>query len=256
VTAKRYTALVLAGRRGGEDDPVALAAGVAHKALAIAGGTTLIGGVVTALRAAPSIGDILVATDDADVAAAADGATILPTAASPAATVARVLVGMPSLLVTTADHGSLSPVLIDAFCAGMPPGCDVAVGVVPRRAFAGRATRRTFYRLADDAYCGANLYAFTGMRGVAVATFWAGLEAERKNPLRLAARIGPATLLRYALRRLDLAGAFALLSRRAGAVIAPVVLDDPAAAIDVDTPEDLARVRARLSAGRRCGRSP
>jgi GTP:adenosylcobinamide-phosphate guanylyltransferase len=255
VTAGRFSALVLAGRRGGIE-PVAASEGVSHKALALAGGRPLIVGVVEALRDTAAIADVLIATDERDVARAVDGATIVPTAASPAATVAQVLRERPSLLVTTADHGLLSAALLEAFCAGVPHPCDVAVGVVPRRAFAGRSSRRTFYRLADDAYCGANLYAFTGARGGAAARFWAGLEAERKRPLRLAARIGPAALLRYAARRLDLAAAFALLSQRAGAVIAPVVLEDADAAIDVDTPDDLAQVRARFSGSRRCGRSP
>jgi len=255
VSARRYAALVLAGRRGGID-AVAATAGVTHKALALVDGKPLIIRVVEALRAAASIADILVATDDREVAAAAAGITIVPTAASPSATVAEVVCATPSLLVTTADHGLLSFAMVEAFCAGVPRGCDVAAGVVPRRAFGGRPTRRTFYRLADDDYCGANLYAFSGDRAVAAARFWAGLEADRKRPWRLAARIGPLALARYATRSLDLAAAFALLSRRAGATIAPVVLDDPDAAIDVDTPDDLAAVRARLSAVRRCGRSP
>lgn len=246
MTAARTTALVLAGRRGGTD-PVAASAGVSHKALAMVGGVPLITRVIDALRGATGIADILVATEDDEVASASRGVPIVPSGSSPAATVAQVLHDVPSLLVTTADHGLLSSALVDAFCAAVPRTCDVAVGVVPRRAFAGQPTRRTFYHLADDAYCGANLYAFTGARGVAAATFWAGLEAQRKNPLRLAARIGPTTLLRYAARRLDLAAAFALLSRRAGAAIVPVVLGDADAAIDVDTPEDLAVVRARLS---------
>lgn len=255
MSARRYTALVLAGRRGGVD-PVAASAGVAHKALAMAGGVPLIVRVIDALRGAAGIADILVATDDRDVIAAVGGVRVVPTAASPSATVAQVLGAVPALLVTTADHGLLSSALVDAFCAAVPRACDVAVGVVPRRAFTDGSPRRTFYRLADDAYCGANLYAFAGPRGVAAATFWAGLEAERKNPLRLAARIGPASLLRYATRRLDLAAAFTLLSRRAGASIAPVVLDDADAAIDVDTPDDLSVVRVRLSGSPRCGRSP
>jgi GTP:adenosylcobinamide-phosphate guanylyltransferase len=222
----------------------------------LAGDRPLIVRVVEALRGAPAVADILVATDERDVAHAVEGITIVATAPSPAATVARVLREWPSLLVTTADHGLLSSTLVEAFCAGVPHSCDVAVGVVPRRALVGQPNRRTFYNLADDAYCGANLYAFAGARGVAAAAFWVGLEAERKRPLRLAARIGPMTLLRYAARRLDLVAAFALLSRRAGATIVPVLLDDPDAAIDVDTPEDLALVRARLSGSRRCGRSP
>lgn len=255
MTAKRCPALVLAGGRG-VADPVAASEGVGHKALALVDGRPLIAWVLDALRAANTVADIMVATDEPAVASAVEGVTLVPTAASPAATVTRVLAETPSLLVTTADHGSLSPALVEAFCARVPLSCDVAVGVVPRRAFGSRPTRRTFYRFADDDYCGANLYAFCGARGAAAASFWVGLEGERKSPVRLAARIGLSTLLRYALRRLDLSAAFALLSRRAGAAIVPVVLDDADAAIDVDTPEDLALVRARLSAGRRCGRSP
>lgn len=255
MSARRYTALVLAGRRGGSD-PVAAAAGVSHKALARIGGTTLIERVLGALRDAASVADILVATDDAGVAALAVGCTAVPTAGSPALTVAEVLRGHPSLLVTTADHGMLSATLVDRFCSAIPERCDVAAGIVPRRAFTRELGGRTFYRLADDDYCGANLYAFVGPGGVAAARFWAALEGDRKMPWRLAARIGPSTLLRYATRRLDLPAAFALLSRHADAGIAPVVLDDPDAAIDVDTPADLEIVRRRFSGSRRCGRSP
>jgi GTP:adenosylcobinamide-phosphate guanylyltransferase len=256
VTAKRYTALVLAGRRSGEDDPVALAAGVAHKALAVADGLTLIGRVIAALRAAPSIGDILVATNDTDVAAAADGATIVPAGPSPSATVAQLVERMRPLLVTTADHALLSGVMVEAFCAGIPPTGDVAVGIVPWGVFAERSRRRTFYRLADGAYCGANLYAFIGPRSRAAARYWIRVEAERKHPVRLLKRVGFSIYFRYALGSLDLATAFRLLSRRADATISPIVLQYPDAAIDVDTICDLKDVGARLSAGRRCDRSP
>lgn len=256
MTRTTYTALVLAGRHGGDDDPVALAAGVAHKALAVAGGTTLIGRVMAALRAAPSIGEILVATNDADVAAASGGATTVPTGPSPSATVAQLVERMRPLLVTTADHALLSSAMVEAFCAGIPPTGDVAVGVVPRRVFAERPKRRTFYKLADGAYCGANLYAFTGPRGRAAARYWMRVEAERKHPVRMFKRMGIGIYFRYAMGSLDLATAFRLLSRHAGATIAPVVLEHPDAAIDVDTIWDLKDVRARLSAGRHSGRSP
>ena len=83
MSGRRYTALVLAGRRGGVD-PVAAAEGVAHKALALVGNRTLIARVVGALRGAATIADILVATDEPDVARAVEGVTVVPAAASPA----------------------------------------------------------------------------------------------------------------------------------------------------------------------------
>lgn len=256
MTHGRYTALVLAGRRSGEGDPVALAHGVSHKALAVAGGMTLIGRVTAALRAAPSVDDILIATDDADVATAAGGGAIVPTGPSPAATVAQLVESRRPLLVTTADHGLLTAALVEAFCAGVPAAGDVAVGIVPRRVFAERPKRRTFFALKDGAYCGANLYAFTGQRSRAAARYWMRMEAQRKHPTRLLRQVGLGIFVRYAAGTLDLATAFRLLSQHAGATIAPVVLQDPDAAIDVDTVGDLEEVRARVSDSRRSGRSP
>ncbi len=78
------------------------------------------------------------------------------------------------------------------------------------------------------------------------AAFWSHLERHRKRPWRLIAAVGPAALLRFLLGRLSLAGALAILSRRAGARIAPVVMPFAEAAIDVDKPADLTLAEAIL----------
>ena len=58
--AGRVTALVLAGRRSGGADPMAAAAGVSHKALLPVAGVPMLLRVVSALRASPSVGRIVV----------------------------------------------------------------------------------------------------------------------------------------------------------------------------------------------------
>ena len=57
-------ALVLAGSRRGEGDPVARYRQVAHKCLATAGGVPMLVRVVQALRGSPRIGRIIVSVDD------------------------------------------------------------------------------------------------------------------------------------------------------------------------------------------------
>jgi hypothetical protein len=56
-------------------------------------------------------------------------------------------------------------------------------------------------------------------------------------------RLGPATAARYASGRLPLRAALDRLERLAGAAVAVVELPFGQAAIDVDTPADLALVR-------------
>jgi CTP:molybdopterin cytidylyltransferase MocA len=73
--------------------------------------------------------------------------------------------------------------------------------------------------------------------------FWTQVERERKQPLRLIRRLGWIMLLRYALGLLSLSDALRELSQRMGISIKEIILPFPEAAIDVDTPEDLALVK-------------
>ncbi|MBL8675101.1 MAG: nucleotidyltransferase family protein [Rhodospirillales bacterium] len=256
-----YTALVLAGSRGAVD-PVARAAGVAHKALAVVAGRPMLLRVLDALAASPSVARVALAVDgraivDAlpELAAAVErgAVTLLPVAESPALTVAGALSGLGApfpLLVTTSDHALLTPAMVEAFLAGVPAGCDVAVGLATRSALqrAHPESIRTYFRLGGEGYSGCNLFAFARPEAERAVAFWVQMERHRKRPWRIAARIGPGPLLRYALGRLDLDGAFAALSRIAGVRGRAVVMPMPEAAIDVDKPSDLAQVERILAA--------
>lgn len=247
----RPTALILAGSRGGAD-PVAAAEGTAHKALVTVGGATMLARVASALRAA-AVGELVVSADDPAVRAAAAVLELrtIPPAAGPSRSVARALErwGTP-LLVTTADHALLQPAWVDSFLADVPAGADVAVLLARRDRVeaAAPATRRTWLRFADGDWSGCNLFLLATPRAAAAVRLWEAVEADRKRPWRIVRRLGWRLLLRYLLGRLSLAEAVATLGRRAGVSAAAVASDYGLAAVDVDTPADLALVRA-IAAG-------
>jgi len=240
-------ALVLAGSRPGAPDPVALAEGVAHKALAEVGGEAMLSRVLRALRAA-GVEHIAVATDQPELVSLtyAFSAQPLPTGEGPSASVAAAFahLGAP-LLVTTADHALLKPEWVRDFVADTPAGADVAV-LLARRDRVEAAlpgTRRTYLRFADGHWSGCNLFLLKSERARAAIDLWQTVEADAKRPWRTASRLGVGTLASYLLGRLTLGEAIARLGRQAGVEAAAVAARDGLAAVDVDKPGDLVEVR-------------
>jgi len=247
-------ALILAGSRPGAPDPVASAEGVSHKSLVQIAGRPMLAHVVEALRQA-GIQRIAVSASDAQVRdlALELGCQVLATGAGPSASVEIGLaaVGAP-LLVTTSDHALLRPEWVRAFLDDTPEGSDVAVLLARREAIeaAMPGSRRTYLRFADGHWSGCNLFLLaSGRAGLAIDT-WKMVEADRKRPWRIAARLGLGMLLGYALGRLTLAAAIARLGRRIGVTASLVAARDGLAAVDVDKPSDLVDARAIMDARR------
>lgn len=242
-----YTALVLAGTRPG-GDALADYAGVSHKALIEVGGTPMLLRVLRALAGSAHVARMLVAIDRAEVLSGfpdvGKPVTAVPAASGPSASVASVLQReeMP-LLVTTADHALLQTAWVDEFVAATEANreADAFVGLARSEAVLAVApdTRRTWLKFSDGAFSGCNLFLLRSPAALGVVRLWQELEADRKRPLALLGRLGFARVLRYRLGWLGLPQALAQLGRLAGARLAPVVLADGRAAIDVDKPEDL-----------------
>ena len=99
-------ALILAGSRHGAQDPVALAEGVAHKALAQVDGVPLLARVHAALREA-GVARIAVVADAPEVIALAQslGAELVPPESGPSGSVACgfALLGAPMLVTTPGE---------------------------------------------------------------------------------------------------------------------------------------------------------
>jgi GTP:adenosylcobinamide-phosphate guanylyltransferase len=242
-------ALVLAGSRG-EVDPVALYAGVGHKALVTVGGRPMVLRVIDALRQA-GFERIVVSTDAPEVVDLARGAGAVPVTAESklSQSVAAALDDIgPPLLVTTADHALLEAGWIAELLDKTPSDADLSLLMAERRVIeaAAPATRRTYYRFSDGAWSGCNLFLLQRPQARHALDLWTRVEAYRKQPWRLAALIGAGTLLRYAIGGLAVGDAVGRIGRSVGlrAVVVPSV--HGLSAIDVDKPADLDFVRGLL----------
>lgn len=250
-------ALVLAGRRAGENDPLARVDNVPHKSLLVAGGKPLIRRVIEALFMSKRVDAIRIAApEDLRTAfeaalAGLDGWSFVPVEGSPAKTVFAALDAASAgraLLVTTSDHALLSGEIVRQFLEEAKKS-DVAAGCVAQSVYEARfpKSRRTFIRLKDLRFSGANLFWFSGARAKNLAEFWRRLEAKRKNPAAMAAEIGLLTALSYATGRMTKEALEKTIARKTkvGARLVPLTAAE--AAIDVDKPEDLALVRSILA---------
>ncbi len=249
-------ALVLAGRREGEIDPLTSIDNVPHKALLLAGGKPLIRRVVDALRASDRVSHIRIAApaDVRDALAKALGGvedwSFADTAGSPASTAMGAIdaLGEKGLLVTTCDHALLTSEMIRSFLKDAQ-AAGAAAACVDRTVYAARFpdSRRTFIRLKDLSFSGANLFWFAGARAKGLADFWRKLEAKRKNPAAMAREIGVFAALSYVSGQMTKAGLEKTILRKTKVDARLVPLRNAEAAIDVDKPEDLALVRTILS---------
>jgi GTP:adenosylcobinamide-phosphate guanylyltransferase len=252
VASAPYTALVLAGSRTARD-PFAEAHGQPRKALVRVAGVPMIVRVVRALAATAEVDRIHVRADDPAPFRALDELRALEAgrlafggcAASPAATVLRHLDETPPdgpLLIVAGDHALLDVAMVDHFCAtARRAASDVVVAMVAAQVVHARYpdVRRTWIRLHDDAWKGANLFALFSPRAASAAILFGRVERFRKQPWRLIAALGPVTLARFALRRLDLAETLARASAVIGVRVASVEMPFAESAIDVDNDADL-----------------
>jgi GTP:adenosylcobinamide-phosphate guanylyltransferase len=243
-------AVVLAGQRAGPT-PLCAQAGVDVEVLVPVGGVPAIERVLGALsraervRPAAVVGPspaVLSAHPEVKAMIDAAGAAWVAPARDPASSALAGLQGQaPPTLVTSGDHALLSAPIVDAFCeAAHRVQADLIVGLVPYEAVraAYPESRRTVLKFADGARCGANLYLLRTEEARRGIEFWVAVQRDRKRPWRIARRLGWRLLLRYLAGRLTLDAALEALSERAGCRVGSVIVDEPRAAVDVDSVDD------------------
>jgi CTP:molybdopterin cytidylyltransferase MocA len=256
--AARWTAILLAGERPG-GDPLAAAEGVRFKALIPVAGEAMIGRVARTLLASPSIGRIVILAQQPDALLAGAPGWI---AADPrvdtaigsggistslAAVVGTAIAPWP-VLVTTADHPLLTPDMVEHFIAGAG-SADVAVAMAERATVlaAYPDNRRTWLKLRDGAWSGANLFALQSDRAHGALAAWAAVEQDRKKAVRLLVHFGPWLATRALTRTIGLHDAIARAGRKMGLSARLVAMPQAEAAIDVDKPADLVLANRILS---------
>jgi GTP:adenosylcobinamide-phosphate guanylyltransferase len=258
---RRYTALILAGRRHGAD-VLAEEAGAPHRALLDVHGAPMLERVVRTLRSVSCIERVLVSTDAPDLVRRfpslarheADGSIeLIYGEQSASRRVLQALNGIPAgtpLLVTTADHALLTPEMVEYFLTEAEQGRgDLAFGLVAASRVRARfpESKRTYIPFQGESYSGANLFVFRTPEAKRGAAFWTRVEEARKKPWRLAQAFGPFAFLLFMLRLLDLESAMRRASRVVGARVQAVPLPFAEAAVDVDRLSDLILVREILS---------
>lgn len=244
-----FNAVILAGSRP-SGDPLSGHEGVSHKALIEVGGVPMLTRVVEALRQAGAARVGVSCSDEhVEQLVQALGVELLPTGRGPSdsAALAFAQLGAP-LLVTTADHALLDPKWVRQLVEETPRDSDLSLMLARRDKVEAAlpGSKRTWLRFADGDWSGCNLFLLATPNARKALELWAGIEADRKRPWRLVARLGLGAILGYALGRMSLAGGLAQLGRRHGMEVALVPAADGLAAVDVDKAGDLADVRRIL----------
>lgn len=258
MSVQKVTALVLAGRREGLIDPLAAAAGLADKCIVPVAGKPMILHVLEALDATPQVGRIVVSINDADVleglpqirAWRDSGKLRIEKARTNLVDSVLCALQMEPFpaIVTTADNTLLTSHSASQFIA-RAQHADVAVAFARKRSVlaAHPEGQRRFYKFSDDSYSNCNTYWLGSERAQAVAEVFRSGGQFAKHPGRIIEAFGLINLLRFHYGVGTLDAAFARFSQRFGLAMKAIIIEDGAAAIDVDNPRTLAVTEAIMA---------
>ena len=240
------TTVVLAG--GPVDEVAILQPGTINKAFIQIAGKTLVTRTLEALRAAPSVGRLIVVAPEE-----MHQSTALALADETRASGIRIrdslasgLGGLPAddlVLLSTSDLPILSTESVEEFIAGAKRGnADLAYAILERSIHEAKFPQvpHTWARMRNGTYCGGGFVAVKPRVFASLARFIERLGAARKNPMHLALLFGPDALLKFAFHRLSIAEAESRASRALGAKVRAVPCSHPEMAVNVDRASDVA----------------
>jgi CTP:molybdopterin cytidylyltransferase MocA len=248
-----FTALVMAASRRGPTDPLAVAAGVSHKALTPVAGIPMITRVVQTLRASREIGRIYVSIEKPDLIPPGLDVTWVPSQATLADSVLSAVAAMGEpwpLVITTADNALHTPEMIDVFCRETAAAdADVTLGITPASVILAKYPDgvRAFHRFRDGEASGCNIYAMKTRKGLAAAQAFAGGGQFGKKKYRILFAFGVFAFVLHMLRLLTLDQAMGRIGKAFGLKCRAVRLMYAEAPIDVDNPRDLAMTEKILA---------
>lgn len=247
-------AIVLAG--GPADDLAARTPGAPNKAFVEIAGTTLVERTLRALKAAPSVGRIVVVAPQS-----AHGSPALALADDLRPDGPRIrdslrngLEGLAldeDVLISTSDLPVLTvPAIEDFVRRARACDADLVYGCLERGAHVAKYPQvpHTWARLRDGTYCGTGFITMRPRVWPSLERFIETLGRARKNPLELAALFGWDVLLRFALRRLTIAQTEERATRIIGAPVRAAITGYPEIAVNVDRVSDIALAEKLVTA--------
>lgn len=257
----RFKAVVLAGERPGGSD-FSRELGLAASVLVDVAGKSAVARVIEALEASAGVdGGVLCGPSESvyrenrefqEILGGSSFSWLAPESGPSASAVAAVrYIDRFPVLLTAGDHALLTPEIVNDFCSeALETGADIVFGLTPYALVkaAYPESKRTVSKFRDGKYCGTNLFALLTPAAAAGPQFWSRVEADRKRPWRIARRFGVGMLLRYLLGRLNLQDALDTLAGTLGCKVGYVLIQNPRAAVDVDTVADRDLAKAILLA--------
>ncbi|HVS46715.1 MAG TPA: NTP transferase domain-containing protein [Verrucomicrobiae bacterium] len=238
--------IVLAG--GPADAVAALEPGAPNKAFVRIARVTLVARTIAGLRAAPSIGRIIVVAPIAshDDPALDGSDERRPDGVKIRESLRNGLVDLPPdelVLVATSDMPILTGQAVEDFIErARRADPDLGYGCLEKATHLARFPEvpHTWVRLRDGTFCGGGLMVIKPRMLPALDRVIERLGAARKNPLALASLFGWRILAKFALGRLSIAEAEKRASDILGADTRAIVSPYPETAVNVDRVTDVA----------------
>jgi len=231
-------AVVTAGGR--IEDAFARAAGVRVKALAQIRGETMLARVLRALREAGTTRIAVVGGDEVRAACAGGVERFIPESPSGSENLLRALAAWPedgeALLYATSDLPYVTGDAIGDFVARLPAG-TLGIALAEFEDFATRFPQSppAGITLAGERVVNGGLFSIPGGGAAKIASVAARFFEARKQPWRMAGIVGPFSLVRFALGRLEIGDLERLATRVLLLPSLAVRRCAPELAFDVDT---------------------
>ena len=243
----KVTALVMAGKRSGQLDPLAEHAGVSQKAVVPVHGVPMVERVVRAVAQCPQVGAIRIVAHEPDEIAALPtiaaliGEGRLSFAEGKFNLVDSVFSGAEGadfpLLITTADNCLVTPEGYSEFITkSLANAADAAAGLARKEDViaADPVGQKRFYEFRDGGFSNCNMYWIGNAGALGAAEIMRQGGQFMKFPSRIIKAFGLMNLIRFRLGTGSKEKLFEQVSKRFGFKLVPIELSDGHYAIDVD----------------------
>lgn len=261
-----YSALILAARRPGIEDPLATKHGVSHKCLIPMDGVPMIEHALRSLIESDYVGEIFISIDGPealnDIGMIHDGTagkpiSIIQSRSNLFESVTDVLSVSSRfpVIICTADNALQTSEMVDHFCEAFTRrGTDAGVAMTDAKVIWAKYPdgQRRPYQLKDGKYSNCNLFGLKSDKAIVAARAFRGGGQFGKSKMRILKAFGLTNLIMYVTKALSLESMFRRISRKFGVSIAPILMPFAEAPIDVDN-ERTERIARGVLEARRSG---